>query len=441
MDKRGKRRAVELGKDLLILVLACTAVYLAARTFWLGGLDLLQEEGESGVSASGEREQSSVSWPVRMAVTYWNGDSALRQGVQYDSESCNQLFLPVASLLREALSGAGAAQAVTEQEWRRVLSTTTNLYFDLLGEVPLSVLSGWLSGAQADLEGTVRRLALSAEGETVSLYYLEEESGAYFVRQTEVVTAEQMKNAAEGVIDNRACFAFEQEQYSGLDGNTMVLPAQPQPRVYSAANPLAGDSQSGETGQGSGLSQLLAALSFPDSSYIYSGTDKDQVVRSGNDTLRVSLKGLVSYTRNEGEQSRYLIPTQGSSPTAFEAAEACRQLADAAAGTMAGEARLYLREMTQTQDGWQVEFGYCLDGAPVQVGESGYAARFQVAGNEITQFTMQLRCYTDTASRSIVLPELLAVAAMEPLGQLGSELMLVYQDLGGDTVSAGWVAR
>lgn len=438
MDKRTGRAAIELGKNVLILALACSAVYLAARTFWLGGFQVFQTEPGTGVSAAGEREQSSVVWPARMAVSRWNGESMVRYGVQYDSESCNQFFQPVASLLREALSSPGTAQAVTEQEWRRMLSGTTNLYFDLLGDVPLSVLGGWLSGTQAALEGTVRRLALSTDGETVSLYYLEEETGTYYVRQADVVTVEQMQSVTEGVADNGAAFAFELEQYGGLDGNTMILPEPPQPKVYAASNPLEGVGQSSEISQESALGQLLSALSFPDNSYIYSGTE--QVIRSGNDTLRVSSAGVVRYAAAEGEQSRYPILSQGAQPTVFEMAEACRQLAENAVGAMAGAARLYLREIVQTQDGWQLDFNYSLDGAAVQVGETGCAARFQVAGDEITQFTLQLRSYTNTESRSIVLPELQAMAAMEALDQLGSELMLVYQDLRGDTVSAGWVA-
>lgn len=440
MDNRKRRRLVELGKDLLIVLLACSAIYLAADTLLVGGLSQFwQEQTGTGMQVTGEREQSSVAWPVRMAVSSWNGEGIRRRGEQYDSTGCELLFQPTASLLREALSNPGPARAVTVEDWRKVLSQSSNLYFDFLGEAPLSVLSGWLSGRDNGLEETVRRLVLAAEGEQVTLYYRDERTGAYYARTAEVVSAEQLNSTTQAVVDNGAFFAFELEQYAGLDGDTLLLQEPPQPRIYSAENPLSGDIQSEDLSQTGRLSQLLQALSFPENSYIYSSPE--QVVSSGNDRLRVSTSGVVRYTVMEGEQSRYLVPAQDGQPTAFEVAKACRQLADGTVGAMAGEARLYLQEIRQTQDGWQVDFGYCLDGARVQVGEAGYAARFQVQDGEITQFVLQLRSYTQTGERSIVLPEQQAMAAMEAMGHQGGELALAYQDMGDSTVSAGWVTE
>lgn len=435
MDKRKHERLIELGKDVLIVLLACSALWMAVKTFLAEGFR--QEDGGTGVSLNGGEEQSGAVWPVRMAVTWQDEGSVLRCGVQYDSGECDRLFQPVASLLREALSSAGAARPVTEREWRQMLGSSTNLYFDFLGEIPLSILCGWLSGTDSALQGTVRRVALAAEGEQVTLYYLDEETGTYYASTAEVVSAGQLRSAAEGVTDNGAAFAFEMEQYAGLDGNTMILTERPKPRVYAAADPLSGEGQAEEINR-AGLEQLLQALSFPDSSYIYSGTD--QVIRSGNDTLRISVDGVVRYSAAEGEQSRYLVPAREGRTGLSEAAEVCRQLAQAAVGGLAGEARIYLQGVTQTGAGWEIVFAYCLDGIPVQVGTAGYAACFQVEGEEITQFTLQLRSYTDTGSRSIVLPEQQAAAALEAMEKQGSELTLAYQDQRNDTVNAGWVA-
>ena len=437
MDKK-KRRLIELGKDLLIAALTCSAVYLGMVNLMAGGLDgLLHPPDAAGPAAPRPQESSAIAWPVRMAVSSWSGDSMMRQGVQYDREGCEQLFQPAASLLREALGSAGPAREISGREWQRALGRSSNLYFDFLGDIPLRVLSGWLSGEERELEGTARRLVLTDQGGQAALYYQDRETGKLYARPAEVVSADQLSAAVLGAVDNGAVFAFEQEQYALLDGNTMVLPQQPQPRIYAAANPLAGEGQE-EGSLGGRLRELLSALSFPENSYVYSGTD-GQVIRSGSGTLRVYSGGTVTYAAVQGESSRYLIPSQGT-PTQLEAAEACRQLAERSAGALAGAARLYLREMEQTAGGWRVEFGYCLDGAQVQVGEEGYAASFLTEGGEITQFTLQLRCYTDTEERSIVLPERLSAAALEPLDQQGGELLLAYWDTGGDTVAAGWVA-
>lgn len=439
MDKKKKLPWIELGKDVLILLLAVSAVWLTVLTLSRSGLSgLWQDESSTQVSLVGQREEGGALWPVRMAVTRWDGESAVRFAAQYDRETCRAQFQQAASLLREALSGSSAEQSVSRIRWERALSQTTNLYFDFLGNIPLSVLSGWMSGKENGWEGTARRMILSLEGEEVVLYYQDDLTGNCYARRAEVVTVQQMESAVEGIAENGANFAFERENFAQLDGNTMLLSEQPRPKVYSAANPLAGSAGAERLESDSALGRLVLALDFPDNSYVYSGTD--QVVRSGRDTLRISKDGVVSYNAAKGEQSHYQISAHAAQPTVFEIAEACRQIAESAVGAMAGEGRLYLREILPTQTGWTVDFAYCLDGAHVQVGEAGCAAHFTVEGNEIVQFVFQMRSYTDTSVRSIVLPEEQAAAAVQALDKEGSELILVYRDNGGDTLSAGWTA-
>ena len=441
MDKKNKK-IMELGKDVLIAALTCSAIYMATDILLPGGLGGIWNRGEGGFAGLVQQEDNTtVVWPVRIAVSSWNGERVMRFGVQYDRENCVAQYSPVASLLREALSDLGLAHTTTQKEWERALSQTSSLYFDLLGEMPFPVLSGWMTGTDSGFAGTVRRLILSAEGDEVTLYYRDEDTGNCYASRANLVTPEQIRAVSDAIVDNGAEFAFELEEYDILAGDTMLLSEAPKPRVYGAANPLAGEGRLEQVDQDSVLGRLLQALSFPENSYIYSGTHQDQVIRSGNDTLRISAEGVVRYVCAEGEPSRYQIPAKGERPTQFEIAQACLHLAEGAAGTLAGEGRLYLQHMSRDQDGWQVDFGYCLDGAAVQVGESGFAARFSVQGSEITQFAIQLRCYTDTGSRSAVLPEQQAAAAMEALEAEGSELMLTYRDLGGDKVLAGWVAH
>ena len=334
MDKK-KRRLVELGKDLLITVLACSAIYLAADIFMPGGLSSLWRKTEhTGVNMVQQEDNTMVVWPVRIALSSWSGESVIRYGVQYDRENCVNQFSPVASLLREALSAPGLTRTADRREWEDSLSKTSGIYFDLLGEVPLSVLSGWLTGSDSGLTGTVRRLVLAADENEVNLYYQDEETGMYYASRADLVTVEQINAVTAATVDNGADFSFELEEFSALSGDTMLLPETPRPRVYAAANPLAGEAHSEEVDQDSVLGKLLQALSFPDNSYIYSGTDQDQVIRSGNDTLRISSDAAVRYVCAEGEPSRYQIPAQGGRPTQFEIAQTCRNLAERAAGSL-----------------------------------------------------------------------------------------------------------
>jgi len=440
MSENRGRRLIEAGKNILIVLLSCSAIYMGANALVVGGLQGLFQKNDPGRSqVVTQREPSSVAWPVRMAISSWTGESMIRYGVQYDRAVCEEQFQPVASLLREALSGLGVAQEVSEVIWQRVLRQHDSLYFDLLGDIPISVLSGWLSGTENPQEGTVRRLILAAEQKHVLVYYQDTVTQKYYMRVADVVSVEQIHSVTQALMGNGAQFAFEMEGYEGLEGNTLLLPEQPQPKIFAVSNPMDGVSQTEELDQNSNLGKLLMSLSFPDSSYIYSGTD--QVIRSGNDTLRISAQGVVRYNAAEGEKSRYIVESQNDQPTAFEVAEACRRLADGAAGELSGEARLYLKEMSRTPNGWQVDFFYCLDGARVQVGEEGYAAHFVVEGTEITQFILQLRCYEQTGEQSIVMPEQQACAAMDAMGKRGSELLLAYRDMGSGNVSAVWTAN
>lgn len=439
MDKKTRIRLVEWAKGVLILLLTGTAILLLTRTR-LGGsfTALLPEQSGASPGRAGEWEQTSVAWPVRIAAAHWNGESLRRYGVQYDLAACDTLFQSTAGLLREALSSPGAASQVTEREWRRALTGACCVYLDLLGDIPLSVLTGWLAGeADTGTEETVRRLLLSASDGQVTLYYRDEDSGNYYARAAEVVSSEYLEQAVESLTENGAFFAFEQSAYSDLSPDTMLLSATPEPRVYTASNPLAGAAEDAQTEQA--LKTLLDALSFPDNSYRYSSSE-GLTFRSGSDTLRLSSGGVVTYSANPGEVSRYYVSSQKRQPTVFEIAESCRQLAAGSAGTLCGDARLYLSGVRQSGEGWQIEFDYCLDGAQVQVGEAGYAALFQVTGGEITQFTIQLRTYADSGSRSIVLPEEQAAAAMTALNSWGSELLLAYRDFSVGAVTAGWIA-
>lgn len=437
MDKR--RKILELTRSILIVILACNAISMSGKILFPEGLYSLihqEETEENGVVQ--QQERSVVAWPVRIVISSFRGEEVRRYGIQYDRESCEREFEPIAGLLRESLSGAAALAEVSRSEWEQAIGMYSNIYFDLLGEVPLSVLTGWLAGSDSRLSGSARRLMLTAEGERVKLYYQNQENGRYYVCSSEVVQAEQLLNITDLILDNGVEFAFELDAYETLAGDTLLLPEVPSPRIYTVENPLRVEGHSQEYGSGGALGQLLTALSFPDNSYIYPGTD--QVIRSGTDTLRISAQGVVRYAAGE-ENSRYPILSQWALPTQFEVAEACRSLAEGALGSQAGAARLYLQTMKQTSTGWELYFGYCLDGARVQVGELGYAACFRVERDEITQFSLQMRKYTDTDSRSVILPERQAMAAMQALEAEQRELVLVYQDTGGDLVSAGWIAE
>lgn len=137
-----------------------------------------------------------------------------------------------------------------------------------------------------------------------------------------------------------------------------------------------------------------------------------------------------------GRYPRYPVASDTGGTGCYEAVEACRVLVSETLGTQCGAARLVLTHVERITGGWAVEFGYCLDGAAVQVYEEGCAARFLVQNGQIAEITLQARSYEETAESGLVLPRLQAMAAMEAAGLEGRELLLGYQDSGGGTVTA-----
>ena len=237
MFKKNKK-LVERVKSLLIVLLSCSAVYLAVRTqlpVALSGL-LPSESRESGGQTTQE-SRTLAAQPLRMAVTIRGGEETLRYGVQYDQEAQDALFQQVYSLLVEALSSAGTPEIVDEQAWRQALNTAPGLYFDWQDNLPFSVLNGWLSVNNEQLSGALRRLVLTSQDGQAVIYY-SAQNGTYYRAVCSMVDVNRLSEAVSGVKDNGAHFAFEQEEYSALAPDTLLLGENIAPKVYQAANPL-----------------------------------------------------------------------------------------------------------------------------------------------------------------------------------------------------------
>lgn len=422
------RRMVERVKTLLIVLLSCSAVYLAVRTQIPVSLhSLLPTRTTQSGSQTTQESRIQAAQPLRMAVTLRGGEESLRYGVQYDQEAQDILFQQMYSLLVEALSSAEAPAAVDETSWREALNTSPGIYFDWQDNLLFSVLVGWLSVENGQLTGSVRRLVLTAqEGQAVIYYCGQEET--YYRAVCPMVDVSRLSEAVAGVKDNGAQFAFEQEEFDGLAPYTLLLGENLTPKIYQASNPLE---------QEEIREQVRQTLDFSDDSSVSYVTSNEQVIRNGNDTLRLAADGsTVTFTAADGG-SRYLVTSSG----VYGAVERCRQLAVDTLGDLCGQARLYLMSVEENgEESWQIEFGYLLDGVPVRLGDEGYAARFQVSGGRVVSFTLCLRSYTDSGTTSVVLPQRQAMAAMEAKGHQGEELLLVYLDTGIQQVSASWAA-
>ncbi len=436
--RRRRRRTAERLKNLLIVFLSLSALYLCARTGLYGNLDggwsgLLQSRESAPPLGSAEGTQPDLV-PVRIAIAC--GESG-RFAVQYSQTLTDEVYSDVRGLLAEALASARPPRQITEAEWRRALGRE-GIYFDYLGRVPLDTLCTWLGEGSRNpsLSGTARRLlaARGAAGESVLLYYQDQEDGCYYACETALPYAGRMAEALEAYSGGGALFAFEQgpqSAYSSLDPYVLLSATPLSPRVYRGSNPLSGDAAAVER-----VRQALSFRSQSDGGYAVQGGVR---YREGRETLEVLDKGTVSYHAPEPAASRYALD-EGTAAELTERVEAAWRLAEATVGRLCGEGRLCLMDVQESGGSTVVRLGYTLDGAEVELFGGAEAARFIIREGYITDYTLQFRYYEDTGSQSLVLRELQAAAALEALSPSGRELVLRYSDGGGETVEAGWVA-
>lgn len=422
---KGKRRWIELGKDVLILLLTVSAVWLLAMTPLVqdsGVLDLLAPRESPGTGSSAGSGGAAML-PARLVISGEEG----RLGVQYDDARVEELFPPLGALLGDALASAGQAQAITQAAWQRYLSGRS-VYFDFAGEVPLTVLERWLQGSgTCGLTGSARRLLLCAgEGDQVLLCW--QEDGTSYSCSTALTQALHLDPAVEAAAFNGAYFAYERPELSRwLDPCTLITEGEQAGTCYAVSNPLTGEKE---------VAAVLAALSF--SGQNHAPVSGGELFLDGGDRLVVGSGGTVTYRAVQPEKYPVGAPEGEDDFTA--AVERTRALAEAALGTLCGEARPYLMSVQEAGGALRVRYGCLLNGSAVYLGAEGWAAEFWVRGGYIAEFTLRFRSYAANGERTLLLPVDKAAAMLPDLSAERRELVIQYRDGGGQTVSPNWEA-
>lgn len=443
-----KHRWIELGKTLLILLLSVSALYLLGRTQlfdqatgagqgWMVALGFAEE---SASQLAGTGGQVAVIRPVRVVLTSSEG----RHGSQYSNDSVDALYSKVPNLLADALQRAESPAKITESQWQTALGQLTpGIYLDLLGSVPFSVLASSVGGGSTDtsLSAHVQQLLLTTDDRgSATLYYQDERDGSYY-RCSIQMGGDLAERLAEQVSDyapNGISFAFEQEEgYQALDPYTLIQQHEDTAlSAYDAVNPI-------PISDDDSISTLLQDLGFHYQSSQIVGSAESLSVREGsNDSLRVYNTGQVVYHAATAEESRFPVASMGESASELEVVESVWVLLEQVTGTRRGEARIYLDSLEETADGWQLTFGYQLEGAQVLVGSGGYAAQVVVSRDYVVDIDLQLREYSlSQTSATPVLPLTQTLAAMEALEVAGGTLRLCYLDSGAGWVTAEWVVN
>lgn len=443
---RPGRRLTEWGKNLLIALLSVSAVFLLGKT------QIFSNEALSILPLGGQTEELS-------GETGWNGGTAMqparivitgpqgRAGVQYDREAVGEWFSELTNTLADALTSSGQPEETTAARFRAALrDKNPGVYLDFLGEIPLANLSGWLSGGRvpADLTDVrIRRLILTlTESGDVALYYIDEETGLYYMAKTAPELSQRLNLFVEQVVPNGAVFAFESgEPYDSLFPYTLLSGGNtPRLGAYAASNPVPLTQTGGESGYGSAVDALVRSLAFhPQSpSYPYGG-EGGVTIQEGAEKLRISQTGTVAFEAADLGNPRFFFGEGKKELSRRELVGKAWAFGETVLSPLCGEAQLYIMDMEEDGAGSSIVLlGYQLDGAPVMVGREGYAARLEIRKGVLVSFRLQLRSYTYYKEGPAVLPELQAAAALGADGKLNRELMLYYPDGGGDFVTAQW---
>lgn len=432
--KRPKETSlIEWGKNILILLLIGSMLWILVHS------SVMRRPIEHLLGKRTQEEtiqqQPNVGWmeavrPLRMVATLMEGGQVLRCGYQYDQSRVDTVFQSAAPLLAQALSNGTQPEQILVAQWETALQQAPGLCFDFQGAMPLSVLLEWLSGKELTSDLQVRRILLTGQGGTLTLYYEDAERERYYQGTVDSISVEQLEYVLAPLRDNGAFYAFESEAYAVLEPNTLLTPNTSTQLIYTAENPMSAGR--------SDLELLIQDLGFALSACSFYSAD-EEVVRCGSETVRLSNSGVVEYRAGEYAGDHFRLPVhEKGHVTPFMAVELCRNLLSRVMNNRCGEAQLYLRRMeTHIEGGWRITFDYALNGSHVAL-ETGNAAEFYVENGEITSFTLRLRRYTQTGETTPVLPSLQAAAAVQAMQWSGRELLLIYQDRGEEQVTASW---
>lgn len=427
----GRQRLVELGKDLLIAFLTCSALFLAWQT-------PLFTQLRDWVAPVVQMPEPVARQPKEAVEPY--GITARNSmglyGAVYDTSQVDWAFEQLSPLLGEGFATAGVPERTTRRQWQRHLEAP-GIYCVFQGAPPLNVLSQWL-GEGGDLEGNAQAILLSWDGSLVWLCWRDGDS--YFRSSTKVAYDGHMNVVLESFNPNGAAFAYTLAQndraYGAIDPDVLVPMTAPRPGSYAVTAPdLAGDTEA--------LEKLLTALGFQSgvgSAYEAAG---GLAINESGDRIRVGFSGTVSF-HAAGEEPRYPVISLLEQPSAEEAANAAWALLNrATVPWKEGTTAYVLTGMEETGSGWTVTFHSRLEGVPLRIGEEGWTASFTIGDGQVSDFTLTLRSYTATGETALFPGQRLAAAALgsDSHRDSGKRLTLCYNDMGGPSLTAGWVAE
>lgn len=411
---RFRRRDFFQNTAIVLLTLLAVALFTQTQLYSLetgaGYLDSLLESDASQTAGAPSEILAGFAAPVRTAVTGVYGG---RYG-STTMTTADEAFEPLGSLLRETLGSAQTPEPCAVRDFLQALNSSS-VYYDFLNPLPLSVLAG-LAAASWDGDGpAVRQLAIAA-GENGAVFLYLWDGGEFCCRSASAVSAGELTRIVNRYEFNGAMFAFDSQALSSLAPCSLLPAESPELPALTSSVSLPG------------TEILLSNLGFyPRTNSRYLEPDGTEVITEGNRILRVSADGTVRY--RGGGENVITVSAAGETPTVPEAAAGVWTLLNGILAPYAGEARLYLQSVRQTEASTSLVFGYQFGGVPIRSANGAATAQVTLSGSAVTTLILRFRQYSDTGETLPLLPlrQALGIAAAGN----GGELSIGYADSGG----------
>lgn len=421
-----KHRLLEIGKDLLIVLLVLVNLVLAimclprktlTETKWLAGalrpfagLFGLNEAELTYTLPSSGNTITGAAQPILISLNTEAG----RQSAQYSFDALDELYSQYGSLLAQALESGAALQSSTRAAFNRALLGQSAV-FCYPGAVSPEVVGAWLN-VRAPSGAAAQWYLLAAEPDGIALYLLGEDCQVLHTGLSSDALTQQLQT----VIPDGSSFAIEADgaPYAALDPLSLVSASSAAVHDAAGSNPC--DARFIST-----LATKIGINPYGDARFV--DNDGTTSFTETGLSLRVSAQGNI-LLQIQQEDARF----QSASASASDRIEAARSLLSELTGGQYGEARAYLQSYTE-QDGEAVcTFGYYLSGIAVQAQEGGIEIRF--SGRQITRASVLCRSYSQQTQTAALLPAAQAAACLPK----GGTLRLLYAEDASGQLHAGW---
>ena len=400
-----KRKAIEIGKDAVIVLLLCSIVLLTRS---LLPTSITGEAAGKIEVPAGEAQFVTAAKPLCISAR----SEAGRATVQGDADALDGAWEQWGGLLGQAMSTAQSAETVGEAAFYGAMKQP-GVYFGFAGEIPAQALARWLGSDRADLTGASGDWLLTADRDGTSLWMY----GTPCLRCRTELPREALTAALANVMPDGSRFCLELEDVE-TDAHPLTLWPDGAVTALSATWEDPCDS--------AWANKLASSLAFnPYGSGTYTDPQGNIVFTEASRTCTVGADGTVTLQSADAEAP---VGT-AADETAAARIEAARALLEAICGDSLGDARLYLTAC----EGDVCRFGYALGGCAV----TPDAAAVTFEGDRIVSAEALVRTLRLGTTRQTLMPVNAAAAIVAP----GSRLSVGYALAGGGAVNVGWTAR